>query len=313
MDNFNTFILHEEYSRVENLGDTLSNISKSINWEAFRSIISQIYKDNSETGGRPHWDEILMIKVLILQHLYGLSDYDIERYCYDRISFRHFLGYPSSIPDRSTIWLFRERLQEGGVLNEIWGELQLQIDNMGFSIKRGVIQDASFITSDPGHAKKDKPRGKEACTRRSKDGTWSKKGNRSYFGFKMHTLVDKENQIIREVGTTAASVHDSNVDLSDEGQTVYRDRGYFGVKPKASMDKTMKRATRNHPLSDKDNRRNKAISRTRSLVERPYAVMKRIFKSGHVLVTTIERVHVKNVFSCFAYNLYRLKSAKNLP
>jgi transposase, IS5 family len=65
VDNFNTFILHEEYTRVENLGDTLSNISKSINWEAFRSIVSQIYKDNSETGGRPHWDEILMIKGIL--------------------------------------------------------------------------------------------------------------------------------------------------------------------------------------------------------------------------------------------------------
>lgn len=183
---------------------------------------------------------------------------------------------------------------------------------MGFSIKRGVIQDASFITSDPGHAKKDKPRGKEANTRRSKDGTWSKKGNRSYFGFKMHTLVDKENQFIREVATSTASVHDSQVDLSDEGQTVYRDRGYYGVKPKGSMDKTMKRATRNHPLSEKDKRRNKAISRIRSLVERPYAVIKRVFKSGHVLVTTIERVHMKNVFSCFAYNLYRLNSAKKI-
>jgi IS5 family transposase len=32
------------------------------------------------------------------------------------------------------------------------------------------------------------------------------------------------------------------------------------------MDKTMHRATRGHPLSIKENRRNKAISRTRSLV-----------------------------------------------
>ena len=308
MDNFNTFIFREEYQIIKGLGDTLSNISDSIDWERFRDIISPLYKDNKEDGGRPHLDEILMIKTLVLQHLYGLSDYEIERNIYDRISFRHFLGFPDRIPDRSTIWLFRERLTKSNFLELIWEELQHQLDDLGFSIQRGVMQDASFITSDPGHAKKDKPRGSGALTRRSKEGTWSKKGNNSFFGFKMHTLVDKDFLFIREIETTTASVHDNKIDLSKPGQTVYRDKGYFGVKPNASMDKTMHRASRNHPLNCKENRRNKAISRIRSLVELPYAVMKRVFKNGHVLVTTIERVHIKNVFSCFAFNLYRLKS-----
>ena len=310
MDNFSTYIFREEYEKYKKLGDTLSNISDSIDWERFRDLISPLYKDNKIDGGRPHLDEIVMIKTLVLQHLYGLSDYEIERNIYDRMSFRHFLGFPDTIPDRSTIWLFRERLINSNCLDLIWEELQHQIDNLGFGIHRGVIQDATFITTDPGHAKKDKPRGDEALTRRSKEGTWSKKGNNSYFGYKMHTLVDKEFMIIREVGTSTASLHDSQIDLTEPGQTVYRDKGYFGVKPNASMDKTMHRATRDHPLSCKEKRRNKAISRIRSLGELPYAVMKRIFKGGHVLVTTIERVHVKNIFSCFSYNLYRLNSVK---
>jgi len=310
VDNFSTYIFREEYEKYKKLGDTLSNISDSIDWERFRDLISPLYKDNKIDGGRPHLDEIVMIKTLVLQHLYGLSDYEIERNIYDRMSFRHFLGFPDTIPDRSTIWLFRERLINSNCLDLIWEELQHQIDNLGFGIHRGVIQDATFITTDPGHAKKDKPRGDEALTRRSKEGTWSKKGNNSYFGYKMHTLVDKEFMIIREVGTSTASLHDSQIDLTEPGQTVYRDKGYFGVKPNASMDKTMHRATRDHPLSCKEKRRNKAISRIRSLGELPYAVMKRIFKGGHVLVTTIERVHVKNIFSCFSYNLYRLNSVK---
>jgi hypothetical protein len=36
-----------------------------------------------------------------------------------------------------------------------------------------MIQDATFIHPDPGHAKADKPRGDEAKTRRSRDGTWT--------------------------------------------------------------------------------------------------------------------------------------------
>ena len=138
------------------------------------------------------------------------------------------------------------------------------MDKLRFGIQRGVIQDATFITADPGHAKKDKPRGDEALTRRPKEGTWSKIGNNSYFGFKIHPLVDKEHILIREVRTSTASLHDSQIDLSAPGQTIYRDKGYFGVKPNASMDKTMHRASRNHPLSCKEKRRNKAISRVRS-------------------------------------------------
>ena len=153
MDNFSTYIFREEYEKYKHLGDSLSNISDSIDWERFREIISPLYKDNKKDGERSHLDKIVMIKTLILQHLYGLSDYEIERNIYDRMSFRHFSGFPDTIPDRLTIWLFRERLIKSDSLDLIWKELQNQIDKMGFGIQRGVIQDATFITTDPGHAK----------------------------------------------------------------------------------------------------------------------------------------------------------------
>jgi IS5 family transposase len=38
-------------------------------------------------------------------------------------------------------------------------------------IKKGMIQDATFIHSDLGHAKNDKPRENEAKTKRSREGT----------------------------------------------------------------------------------------------------------------------------------------------
>ncbi len=62
VDNFSTYIFREEYKRIEELGDTLSNISSSIDWECFREILSPLYNDNKEDGGRPHLDEVLMIK-----------------------------------------------------------------------------------------------------------------------------------------------------------------------------------------------------------------------------------------------------------
>ena len=67
-----------------------------------------------------------------------------------------------NVPDYSTVWRFRERLIETGKDKEIWKELQRQLDTQGLRVKKGVIQDATFITADPGDAKADKPRGGEA-------------------------------------------------------------------------------------------------------------------------------------------------------
>jgi len=41
-------------------------------------------------------------------------------------------------------------------------------------------------------------------------------------------------------------------------------------------------------------------------VERPYAVIKRQFHAGHVMVTTVARAHLANVMACFNYNLLQL-------
>ena len=71
---------------------------------------------------------------------------------------------------------FRERLKDTDSLVLIWTKLQRHLDNSGYEIIRGGMQDATFITKDPGHAKANKPRGEKALIRRSKKGTWSKKG-----------------------------------------------------------------------------------------------------------------------------------------
>ena len=52
----------------------------------------------------------------------------------------------------------------------VWEELQRQLNAKGLKVRKGVVQDATFITSDPGHTWADKPRGDDARTRRSKDG-----------------------------------------------------------------------------------------------------------------------------------------------
>jgi IS5 family transposase len=303
-------ILQEYNDEVLPRGDKLSSLAALVDWKAFLPIENILYKNKSERGGRPNISIIIMIKLLILQQLYGLSDPQLELQVADRISFRVFLGTTEIIPDYTTVWLFRERLKENGKLEAIWEEFVNQLKAKGYDVKKGVIQDATFITSDPGHAKSDVPRGREAKTRRSKDGEWAKKGNKSFFGYKGHVKVDTENNFIWEVETTVANTHDSQVDLANPGEVRYGDKGYHGAKTKG-YDASMKKATRGHPLNILDQLRNRRISSKRSPVERCFSVMKIVFKSGHVMVTTVERVAVKMTFNAIGYNLLNLLGLVN--
>lgn len=232
MNNFSNFVFKHEYEHIAELGDRLGEVEKLVDWESFRPLLRGLYTNKKGKGGRPNIDEIVMIKMLVLQQWHGLSDPELERQVNDRISFRKFLGFPDEIADRSTIWLFRERLAKTGKDELISEELQRQLDGKGLKIREGMIQDATFIHADPGHASADTPRGDGAKTRRSKDGTWTKKGGKSHFGYKLHTIVDRDYDLIRRMSTTTASLHDSQIDLSEESEVVYRDRGYQGARCK---------------------------------------------------------------------------------
>ena len=310
MRNLTDFAIRHEYERIKELGDRLVEIGNRINWDDFRPKLDILFCNNTERGGRPNIDVIVMLRCLFIQQLYSLSDEQLERELADRISFRMFLGTTEVVPDSTTIWKFRERLADSGVDKEIWNELQKQLDAMKLKVKKGIMQDASFITSDPGHAKSDTPRGEEAKTRRSKDGTWAKKGTKSYFGYKLHGAMDEDFGLIRRIEVTTAKVHDSQVDLANEGEVRYADKGYFGAKTKG-YDAAMRKATRGHPLSYEDEMRNKRISSKRSPVERYFAFTKRVCKAGHVAVTTIGRVRVKMIITGIVFNLYHLTSAKS--
>jgi len=167
MDPFTVWTLRRLSEKQEK--SRLSEISSFIVWAPIRRILDEMYHNKSEKGGRPNCDVILMFKILILQQWYGLNDLEVERQMADRISFMSFLGFPDPFPDSRTIWLFRERMVKTEKDKIVWAELQRQLDSMGLQVRRGTIQDATFIEADQGSLKK--PRGDAARTRRSRDGT----------------------------------------------------------------------------------------------------------------------------------------------
>jgi IS5 family transposase len=408
-----------EYAKNFPHGDRLNRVARLIDWNAFRPILEPLFKNTEE--GRPHTDVVLMTKVLVLQSWYGLADEMVEEECRDRLKFQNFLGYPSSVPDAKTIWLFKERIAKEDVKErELWAELQSQLGRYRVAVKKGQMkdavlielgglraegqhgpvvevaphtghaQDSTMIEADPGApteedvkrmkeieekrrkknqneqkaeadpgrrngaapppppppaaprndtttstntpaaspmkdggvaaalppstvqpatlpapasaAVKTKPRGEKARTTRSRDGTWTKKRGRSFFGYKLHTKDDLSSVFIEDFEVTTASVHDNNIDLTKKGEVCVRDRAYTGGRGSCV---NMIRATRGHPLTEEEKKLNRFLSKVRAPVEHPHAVIKRVFHGGRVLVTTLGRVKVRMTFVCTCYNLFR--------
>jgi len=319
---FNQFILKEQYQKVKGLGDRLELMKGEIDWQPFIPLVRKVFYDNKIDGGRPHTDELIVVRSMLLQSWYGLSDPELEFQCHDRLSFRNFLGFPENIPDFSTVWKVRDRLQKEGVEPKIWNELQRQLDRKGYTIKKGVIQDATFIESELGRKryykekKAEKKGEKIEYTEKQKqhidkDGSFSVKHGQVHYGYKNHIKLDVGHTLIREYKVTTASLHDGEIDLVKNGDDIaYRDKGYHGKKLHAKnvRDKTMKRAARGHPLRDTEIKRNRAISSVRSPGERPFGVIKKVFHGGRTRVKTLVRVSIKEMFNCFAFNLYQLVS-----
>jgi IS5 family transposase len=70
------FAIRTEYSRFKGHRDDLCEIGSQIDWERFRFLEPLLYKNKTSLGGRPNpnIDIVIMVKLLVLQHWFGLSD-----------------------------------------------------------------------------------------------------------------------------------------------------------------------------------------------------------------------------------------------
>lgn len=108
------------------------------------------------------------------------------------------------------------------------------------------------------------------------DARWTKKNNETHYGYKNHAKVDAKTKLIDKHHTTPASVHDSQVfkelvDASDRG--VLGDSAYHSEESEAYLlecdaeEFLMRKAYRNRPLSEAEQKTNKTVSRVRVRVE----------------------------------------------
>ncbi|WP_174764231.1 transposase, partial [Andreprevotia sp. IGB-42] len=76
-----------------------------------------------------------------------MSDEQREYQVLDRSSFQRFLGIKDSgkVPDRNTVWTFREKLVQAGLGAALFDEVNRQLQAHGYLARCGQIIDATLV------------------------------------------------------------------------------------------------------------------------------------------------------------------------
>jgi len=324
----------DRLKRLSQMGDPLEGVAKTIDWEIFRPILNGIFqKEERGIGGRPSWDYILMFKILLLQDWYGIADDKTEYMINDRLSFQRFLGLSlgDQVPDAKTIWLYRDKITNSEAEKELFDLFNKRMELQGVITRKGSLLDASFVeapcqrnTRDENKDIKEgkipeewkKPERKSKLCQKDLDARWTKKNNKTYYGYKDHVKVDQDSKMIVDFSVTDASVHDSceMVGLIDaKDQNVYADSAYTGEElHKRICEKNPniqlhinEKGYRNRPLTDEQKFSNKMKSKVRARVEHVFGHMTNSMGGMHVRCIGIQRARCKITFKNLAYNLSR--------
>jgi IS5 family transposase len=324
-------IEHEQAVAAKSTG--ILKLRDLIPWESFRPLLEDLTgyatRDWSK-GGKPPFDPVLMFKVLILQKFHGLSDDATEEQIFDRTSFKNFLGLRigDDIPDAKTLWDFKQRMESDGRegSRKLFEAFSQHLEAQGLIAREGSIIDATFVEAPRQRNNREQNQQIKQGERpaafdqtpavgRQKDSEarWTKKNHEVHYGWKNHVKADLKTKFILKAATTAAHVHDSQVFealLDQQDQAVLADSAYHSEAHEARLmeinaqEFLMRKATRSHPLSEKEQNTNHTISRMRVRIEHIFA---RMAQMGSHLCRSIglTRATAHNHLSNLVYNMDR--------
>lgn len=264
--------------------------------------------------GRPGHRAALMLRVMILQHLYGLSDPQAEEQLRDRLSFQKFVGLTAdeAVPDETAICRFRERLLACQLQERLLEILNEQLAAAGFLVKRTMLVDATLIESSRQRpARVAAAEGKAPDT----DASYTRKHGKSYYGYKAHVSTDGEHQLIYRAKATSAAVYDSHVftEMVDPAtRAVYADKAYDSkanrhwLKTQRIANGILKKGAHHIKLTATDLLRNARKSKRRCRIERVFAHFKKWQHYTRVRYLGLAKNQLELTLKAVAYNLKRM-------
>jgi transposase, IS5 family len=287
----------------------LEKIAALVDWAAFERLLGGI---DAAPVGRPSYGPLVLLRCLLLQQWYRLSDPGLEEALSDRLSFRRFVGLALAdpVPDHSTLSRFRSELVRRGLSEPLLAELNRQLDAKGLMVKTGTLIDASLVEADGRRPRKDEP----IEGRSDRDASWNAMPEKPLFGYKMHLAVDQGSGLVRQAILTPANVSDKTPFLAlvqGDERIVYADRGYESrwyrerLAEQGIADGVMRCDFHRRRLTPADHARNRALSKVRAPIERSFAILKRWYGYRRVRYRSLVSNALQLQLLCIAMNLRR--------
>lgn len=288
----------------------LETITREVNFTEAEERITATYAK----GGRPACRVGILLRVMILQHLYGLSDPQAEEQLKDRLSFQKFvqLDTHESVPDETTICRFRQRLIQCGLHEQLLQLLNTQLEARGYIVKRTTLVDATLVESS---RKRPDVKAAREGTAPDADASYTRKYSKSYYGYKAHISSDAEHHLIRTALLTTAKTQEAHCFeriAPTDTQEIYGDKAYDTNANKAWMQERAinngieKKGANHIKLTEQDRQDNQRKRQVRSHVERIFAHLKKWQHYWRVRYLGIAKNQLELTLKAVAYNLKRL-------
>src|SRR5438034_2946404 len=136
------FADQEREAKLNKLGDALRVLEEHVDFAELAAAVEHAApRPGRERGGRPPFPTELMVRVLLVQQMFNLSDEQMEFQLLDRLSFQRFVGLRSSsqIPDWTTIWTFKERLIQAGAGESIFEAVNRHLSKHGYIARAELV------------------------------------------------------------------------------------------------------------------------------------------------------------------------------
>lgn len=286
----------------------LERIAALIDWAAMERLLAPLRAPT----GRPGYPPLALFRALLLAQWYQLSDPGLEEALADRLSFRRFCGFglDDGTPDETTLCRFRGTLAERGLAEVLFAEVNRQLDARGLMLRAGTLIDATLVEAAVARP----PASEGEVSTKDPEAGFTRRGRKSFFGFKAHVAVDLGSDLVREAVLTGAEVGDSVVaDALVQGDeaVVFMDKAYDSAPRRAALaeagiaDGIMHRAHARRPLAPWQRWMNRALAPIRARVERSFGTLKRSYGWRRVRYRGLARNGAHLHLLCTALNLRR--------
>lgn len=273
-----SFGMYEDRSRRQK-PCMLDEIIQIVNFKRIGQMLEEMYA--SGKAGRPPIPPLILFKALLLESWYDLSDVEVVQEIHDRRSFERFVGEEvrNYHLDDTTLVKFRNRLRNHGLMKRIWDVMDLELQNRGLVVKRGVIIDSTLVKG----ATRPSSRRSDGSLVDGDIGRTVREGE-GYEGMKVQIGMDSESRLIRGMGLRPITEHDHRYfkPLIPEGtEVVYADKAYSSGEHRMYLaaigvkDGIIRKRPYRQLQTEENRVRNKMLSQIRGRIEAKMDDLKR--------------------------------------